>query len=119
MTHYLLLGLGIVLGVVGQFLLKSGSDAGGIVDLVAPMVQCIPGGLAVDRGDEHAEPAVAPEAVLEDLGGGDAARRILAMKADVPDQLLHHRDHGRDVAPAHGADGDAAHVTRKRGRRLR
>jgi multidrug transporter EmrE-like cation transporter len=31
-THYLLLGLGILLGVVGQFLLKSGSDAGGIVE---------------------------------------------------------------------------------------
>ena len=32
MTHYLLLGLGIVLGVIGQILLKSGADATGIVE---------------------------------------------------------------------------------------
>ena len=32
MTQYLLLGLGIVLGVIGQLLLKSGADAAGIVE---------------------------------------------------------------------------------------
>jgi undecaprenyl phosphate-alpha-L-ara4N flippase subunit ArnE len=32
MIHYLLLALGIALGVAGQFLLKAGSDATGIVE---------------------------------------------------------------------------------------
>ena len=32
MIHYVLLGLGIVLGVAGQFLLKAGADAPGIVE---------------------------------------------------------------------------------------
>lgn len=32
MTHYLLLAAGIALGVAGQFLLKAGADAGGIVE---------------------------------------------------------------------------------------
>ena len=32
MTHYVLLALGIGLGVVGQLLLKTGADSAGIVD---------------------------------------------------------------------------------------
>jgi small multidrug resistance pump len=32
MIHYLLLALGIVLGVAGQFLLKAGADAPGVVE---------------------------------------------------------------------------------------
>ncbi len=84
-------------------------NAGGVVAVAGTVMVGIADRLAVERRQQHAESAVAAEAVLDDLGGGDVCGRRLAMRPDMPDQVAHHADGRRNVLPAHGADGNAPH----------